>query len=287
MKNRSGILKLLKAGFYTTIQDGGRFGYLNNGVPVSGFMDAAAAKKTNILLDNKPDTCVMEITMTGPTIEFTMPTFICVGGAHISVTLNNELIDHFTVYKIKEGDILSYGKLEKGFRSYLAIKGGFKTESSLGSRSFFTPITAKNHLNDFDEIDYDSDVLFEPKGLTYTNKTILQQNVLDVYQGPEFDSLTNRQLETIFSKTFKVAKENNRMAYQLEETIDGHQTSMLTSATLPGTVQLTPSGKLIILMKDGQTTGGYPRILQLSESAISILAQKKYGDSLNFKLLSS
>ena len=75
------------------------------------------------------------------------------------------------------------------------------------------------------------------------------------------------------------------MAYQLDEKIDGHTISMLTSATLPGTVQLTPSGKLIILMKDGQTTGGYPRILQLTDTAISILAQKRTGDTISFKLI--
>ena len=75
------------------------------------------------------------------------------------------------------------------------------------------------------------------------------------------------------------------MAYQLDETIDSHSISMLTSATLPGTVQFTPSGKLIILMKDGQTTGGYPRILQLTDKAISILAQKKSGDHFSFKLI--
>jgi allophanate hydrolase subunit 2 len=60
---------------------------------------------------------------------------------------------------------------------------------------------------------------------------------------------------------------------------------MLTSGTLPGTIQLTPAGRLIILMKDGQTTGGYPRVLQLSEASICTLAQKKSGDKLLFKLL--
>ena len=74
------------------------------------------------------------------------------------------------------------------------------------------------------------------------------------------------------------------MAYQLNELIEGNKVSMLTSATLPGTIQLTPAGKLIILMKDGQTTGGYPRILQLSDMAMSILAQKRSGDHISFKL---
>ena len=81
-----------------------------------------------------------------------------------------------------------------------------------------------------------------------------------------------------------MAKENNRMAYQLEEHLCPNTHSMLTSATLPGTVQLTPAGKLIILMMDGQTTGGYPRILQLSERSINLLAQKKYGDKIEFVL---
>jgi len=105
-----------------------------------------------------------------------------------------------------------------------------------------------------------------------------------VSPGPEFDVLSKAQKELIFKKTFTIAKENNRMAYQLEESIGEHKHIMLTSATLPGTVQVTPGGKLIILMRDGQTTGGYPRILQLTEEAIDRLAQKTFGDTISLKL---
>ena len=59
---------------------------------------------------------------------------------------------------------------------------------------------------------------------------------------------------------------------------------IITSAVLPGTVQLTPSGKLIVLMRDGQVTGGYPRVLQLSDQSISILSQKIMGESLRFEI---
>ncbi len=278
------MLKLLKSGFYTTIQDGGRFGYLSQGVPVSGFMDSETAIKLNKLLENEHDTNVLEITMTGPTVLFETPSFICVGGAEMSVTLNNEPIENFKVYRINSGDILSYGKLVQGFRSYLAIKDGFKVESVLGSSSFYSPITTKVALKDLDEISYNRNDLFVPKDLSYKKNSSLNEHVLDVYKGPEYNQLNDNQLESLFHQDFKVAKENNRMAYQLEETIDGHKISMLTSANLPGTIQLTPSGKLIILMKDGQTTGGYPRILQLSDQAISTLAQKKFRDKISFKL---
>ena len=76
------------------------------------------------------------------------------------------------------------------------------------------------------------------------------------------------------------------MAYQLEKEINNQLEPIITSHVLPGTVQLTPSGKLIILMRDAQTTGGYPRILQLAETAINILSQKYTSNKLRFNLIS-
>lgn len=75
------------------------------------------------------------------------------------------------------------------------------------------------------------------------------------------------------------------MAYQLDQTVKNNLTPIITSMVMPGTVQLTPSGKLIILMRDCQTTGGYPRIFQLSDTAMNILSQKFTGAMIKFKLL--
>ena len=74
------------------------------------------------------------------------------------------------------------------------------------------------------------------------------------------------------------------MAYQLKEPLENNLDAIITSAVLPGTVQLTPSGKLIVLMRDCQTTGGYPRVLQLKESAIDVLAQKYTDNIVTFSL---
>lgn len=278
------MLKLLKSGLYTTVQDLGRFGYRHKGVPVAGAMDNFAAQKTNMLLENPSDAAVLEITMTGPTLEFEENTYIALGGADMAIVLNNEPVQNYVVYKINKGDILSYGKLEKGFRGYLAIKDGFRSKVVLGSRSFFKPITAINRLKDKDQLLYEVCKSFEPKIQELKVDSFLDNTVLEVAKGPEFDLMNDKQLEELFFGNFTIAPENNRMAYQLSESITGHTISMLTSATLPGTVQWTPSGKLMVLMKDGQTTGGYPRILQLSEKAINILSQKKAGDKVSLKL---
>lgn len=278
------MLRLLKSGFYTSVQDKGRFGYRDMGVPVSGAMDNLAISKANGLLENKEDAAVLEITMTGPTIEFEENTYIALAGAPMSATLNNQPIINYKIHKVVAGDILSYGRLENGFRSYLAVKSGLKTDKILGSRSFSKGVTNVFYLKDRSVIPYTPCSSFNPKISEIKIDGYFDETILEVAKGPEYGMLEDRQLEKIFG-TFTIAKENNRMAYQLEESIEGHNKSMLTSATLTGTVQFTPSGKLIILMKDGQTTGGYPRILQLTDMAISILAQKKFGDSISFKLI--
>ena len=281
------MVNILKSGFFTTVQDVGRYGYRDKGIPVSGAMDAFSAFRVNTLLENGNDAAVLEITMTGPTLEFLEDTYIALGGAEMLATINDERIQGYKVYKINSGDIMAFGKLQKGFRTYLGIKEGFKTEPVLGSRSFYRPITENDSIKTGSAIAYVACKDFVPKITKMKLDTILNDSTLEVYRGPEFEQLTDRQLGKLFSSAFSIAKENNRMAYQLNEGIDGmdgNRGSMLTSATLPGTVQLTPSGKLIVLMKDGQTTGGYPRILQLSDRSISVLAQKKMGDPIYFAL---
>jgi biotin-dependent carboxylase-like uncharacterized protein len=248
-------------------------------------MDQISVHKANSLLENDVSASVLEITMTGPTLIFEEDTFIVLAGANMSATLNNLPIQNYKVYQVDVGDILSYGKLENGFRAYMAIKDGFKVTSILGSRSFYKPITIENRILDGDVIPYEPTKLFQPKISELKIDSFLDENILEVYRAPEFDLLNDKQLEALFANDFTVSKENNRMAYQIKEPIMGHSTNMLTSGTLPGTVQLTPSGKLIILMMDGQTTGGYPRIIQLSDKAISILAQKREGDRVAFKLI--
>ena len=73
------------------------------------------------------------------------------------------------------------------------------------------------------------------------------------------------------------------MGYQIKETVPNNLESTLSTVVLPGTVQLTPLGKMIILMRDCQTTGGYPRILQIAEASINHLAQKRQFEQISYQ----
>jgi antagonist of KipI len=56
---------------------------------------------------------------------------------------------------------------------------------------------------------------------------------------------------------------------------------------LPGTVQLPPSGQPLLLLADGQTTGGYPRIAQVAQADLGIAAQLRPGDNVRFAEIST
>ncbi len=281
------MVEVLKSGFYSTIQDLGRFGVQHYGVPFSGVMDRYSSSIANSILGNANNDAVLEVTMTGPTLHFNSKTVICISGADMSPELNSKPISLNTRIEIKENDVLSFGKLHSGFRCYLAVSGGFQTKTVLNSRSMYQYITSKIRLQKGDKLSIKSiqDTILIQKKSIKIDVAYFSSNVIEVTKGSEFDLLSKEQQKLLFEKTFTISKANNRMAYVLEESFQNSLQPIITSLVLPGTVQLTPSGKLIILMRDCQTTGGYPRILQLIEPSVNVLSQKLTGKCIIFRLM--
>ena len=278
------MINVLHPGMYSTIQDMGRIGYRKYGVPVSGAMDSISANYTNALLNNQRNDAVMEITMIGPKLKFKATTDIVISGAEMSAKINNVPILNYKVYAINENDILSFGKLIKGVRCYLGVKNGFQTTSVLKSRSFYSNITAEMIIKKDDIIPFkhQKSKTTANKGLIKPNTHFFDTDQLHVYKGPDFELFTLNEQCKLLSTLNTVTPNNNRMGYRFKENMVKHSISMLTSPVIPGTVQLMPSGNLIVLMKDAQTTGGYPRVFQLTEKSIAILAQKKANDKVRF-----
>jgi|TARA_B110000914_G_scaffold120067_1_gene104832 biotin-dependent carboxylase-like uncharacterized protein len=281
------MIKVIKSGLYSTIQDLGRFGFENYGVPISGSMDQFSSIISNKLLGNNDNDAVMEITMTGPVLKFLEKTKISITGADISPSINDNPVKLNIVHNINKGDFLSFGKLKYGIRSYLSVIGGFLTKEVMGSKSMYPNVTKSFRITNgeylkiksLNKINTDSKITH----LDYLEH--FKSNKIKVYKGPEFDRLSNNQKNDIFKKQFTISNDNNRMAFQLNESFKNQLKPIITSLVMQGTVQLTTSGKLIILMRDNQTCGGYPRVLQLNESAINKLSQKYMNNEIKFELI--
>ena len=169
----------------------------------------------------------------------------------------------------------------------MAVHGGIDSETVLNIKYFYEDITSQWCLKKNDVLSYKSGTNeIENHESNIKNRSpFYETDTLEVYKGPDFDIFSIEEQEKILSGDYTVSKDNNRMGYQIEELSVEHTKSIITAPVLPGTIQLTPAGKLIMLLKDAQTTGGYPRVLQLTEKSISILAQKNVGDKLHFDLV--
>ncbi len=278
------MIEVLATGLYSSIQDMGRCGYRAYGVPVAGAMDIQSLQLGNLLAGNSPHTAALEITLIGPKLHFSAPALIVLSGADLSATVNGRRLLTHRPELIQRGETLSFGRAQYGCRAYLCIKGGFDVPQVFNSASTYAPaglglpVLTKGmrlHFTPYENVAPNTGSRTRP------SSALFESEVLEAYQGPEFD---NAKVEFLHS-VFTVSQQSNRMGYRLDTANDfSHSHSILTSAVQPGTVQLPPSGKPVVLMKDCQTTGGYPRILQLTEQAICILAQKKPGDTVRFAL---
>ena len=276
------MIKFISKGLYTTIQDDGRFGYRNIGVPSSGYMDRESAQTANLIIDNPINNPVIEATLIGPTIKFEKSTFICITGSDFNPMLNESRISLYTPVKVNRGDILKINNSSFGSRCYISIKGGIKVDKVLGSKSYYPQISDSSIIEKGDEFKFETNNS-EPNYKLINQKFELNKN-LKVFKGPEFNSLNKGSINKIIDQEFSIGI-NNRMAYNLKEKIQAGTTSIISSPVIPGTVQLTPSGQMIILHRDCQTTGGYPRILQLDEKSLNNLAQLKIGDKIKFEIV--
>ncbi|HSJ11725.1 MAG TPA: hypothetical protein VK916_03510, partial [Gillisia sp.] len=213
-------IEVLQPGLFSTIQDSGRFGYLKYGVPMSGPMDSYSFQLANLLLNNPPGSAVMEITQMGPVLKFLNAGYLVITGANLSPQINKIEIKNGIPYAVVPGDVLSFGTRKTGCRSYLAMAGGFKTEKVLGSQSWYEDITAFYRVQKGMNLEFNESVI-KPGGTASIkiDAHFYSDSTIPVFAGPEFNKLSGKQVLGIFSRGFKIDKNNNRMAIQLEEVI--------------------------------------------------------------------
>ncbi|MBL4772735.1 MAG: biotin-dependent carboxyltransferase family protein [Alcanivoracaceae bacterium] len=280
------MIEVLSAGLYSTIQDRGRFGYRNIGVPTSGAMDRYSARLANALLNNHEDSAVMEMTYNGSILKFNKDTFVAIAGAYCPIRLNEEVVKLNSVMAINRGSILKIGRISNGVRTYMAVAGGFDCPRVLQSRSFYQGITQVSQIQKGDRLNVmDQGVLIINRSSIKTDNGHFNNNKIEVSNGPEFKMLDEKVKRNLFVQAFKISPQSNRMAYKLD--VDNYlkrafrAKEIITSSVQAGTVQFTPSGELIVLMRDCQTTGGYARVLQLTDNSINRLSQKAPGELIH------
>lgn len=289
-------LTIIKAGMLDTIQDGGRYGHQHLGINPSGAMDKYAMQVANALVGNELNEAVIELHFPAAVFLFTQPVLIALSGADFSASINGEPVPSLHCIAVNKNDALQFHRPLNGARAYLAVRGGFEATQWLQSKS--TNIKAKaggyegRSLQKGDQIRIKNNASFENqddfKILPWSAdvKAIEDTKEIFVLPGSEWDRLTPASTTIFTSTPFIITKQSDRMGYRLLnnplETTTKEE--MVSSAVNFGTIQLLPDGKLIILMADHQTTGGYPKIGHVITAHHSKLAQLNAGDGVWFRL---
>ena len=297
------IIHIEQCGFLTTLQDAGRQGFLQYGLSKGGAMDLRSAFYANCLLGNNENEPVLEITQSPHRFLFLQDTVVAFTGGALQPQLKDPLIPLYQPVFIPADAMIEFKRQIPGFRLYMSVAGGFKSDEFLHSHSTNILVKAGGHHG---RPLKKEDLLLIKTPLTAVQKNLFAvlksgakielniqplafaTNTIRVIQGVEYNYLNDSSKETIASVKFKVSPQSNRMGYRLKgtalETVEACE--IISSAVTQGTVQLTSSGEMIVLMADAQTVGGYPRIAQICTVDLPVLAQKKPGDEIQFQFIS-
>lgn len=284
--------EIITPGGFTTVQDKGRFGFQQMGVPVCGVLDVFAADMANRLVGN-PDHCaVLEITVTGPSLRFLTTLDIAVTGAETDMTLNSRPVAQWRSIRVEPDDVLTLSQVRSGCRTYLAVSGGIDVPQVMGSFATYVgggfggyqgrPLKAGDILD------------AHPTGRPLSRHRALPENLVPRYPshvvlravpGPQ-DDYFDSGMATLFTCQYMVTPKADRMGYRLMgEKIpirDGMPKSIVSEPSIPGGIQIPADEQPIILLVE-QTVGGYAKIATVISTDIPKLAQATPGDTLSFE----
>jgi antagonist of KipI len=287
------VFKVLSPGPFTTVQDKGRYGYQQFGIPPAGALDLFAYRVANLLVENPEDAAALETTIIGPRLKVLAETDVAVTGAQAAIHLNDQLLPCWTSFGVKPGDLLNVGQVKSGCRSYIAVAGGLAVPLVMNSRSCYVGGAIGGHKG---RLLAKGDVIKRLEGKMLGPQRQLPEAFIPQYPssitlravpGPQADFF-DKGLELFFASEFIVSPDANRMGYRLEGPGIPHRQdvskSIISEPSLPGSVQIPPDGRAIILLVE-QTVGGYTKIATVISSDLPHVAQAKPGDKFRFEKL--
>lgn len=290
-------VRVLKPGALTTVQDAGRTGWRHLGVGAGGALDAFSARVANVLAGNGEDEAVLEITLAGPTLRIERGVRIAICGAAVDATAvdprtgESHALPGWRTIALPAGMELRFGACRSGARAYLAFEGGLDLPPTLGSR-------ATDVRGGFGGLDGralrsgDRLALRELPGAPASMPLAIARGWLDPRPDLDFalPALAHAMpgafatLSPLFDTVWTVSASSDRQGLRLEgpALAPADPRERVSSPVAPGTVQLPPDGRPIVLLGEAQTVGGYPVIAHIASADLPRLAQCRPGEAVRF-----
>ena len=283
------MIKVLKPGMLTTVQDLGRLGYAHLGVSPAGAADSISFRAANLLAGNFENAPALEFTLLGPVLEFQREATIAITGAETSRSMLT-----WRSLSVKAGTTVDVGAMTSGARCYMAVKGGIRVPEVMDSASTFLPgalggfegraLKAGDllYLGDFESPSPSR------KFSATSLRELIVRKTLRVVPAAQAGWFAPEGEKTFYSSTFTISDQSNRSGVRLigDPIVAKEKRELLTEGVTLGAIQVPADGQPIILFVDQQTTGGYPKIAGVIAADLPSVGQLRPHDRIRFRQVS-
>ncbi len=282
-------IRVAKPGFFTTIQDLGRYDCAHLGISPAGAADPLSFRIANLLVGNDANAPALEMTLLGAALEFEESAVVAFTGATCAGRAAGVEVPANTAFELPAGTVLECGSMIDGARCYLAVQGGFDIPLIMGSAATFVP----GRFGGFQGRSLqEGDVLqvrqHESGGVRSLRPGVLDSlrapGALRVTRGPQQDWFAPEAFEQLSSTPYSVSEQSDRRGLRLEGAVvlQREQSELLTDGIPLGAIQVPQDGQPIILFVDQQTTGGYPKIASVIAADLHHVGQLRPRDQVRF-----
>lgn len=285
-------LKVVSPGFHTTVQDLGRVGWQDSGVPVSGALDPLSLRIANGLVGNALGAAVLEMLLMGPTLEVeTESVRVALAGDAAKLEILGEnarvLLSHQSVL-LRQGERFRVAGLASSACAYLAVEGGMSVPDFLGSASTYV----RGGLGGFegralrpgDALHLAKEAVEERPELRLRRAPEIDRDVIRVVLGPQDDFFDAAVIATFLQSEWRISRDADRMGMRLEGPKLAHKAGydIVSDGIVTGAIQVPGSGQPILLLADHQTTGGYPKIATVISADLPAVGRRRPGSTIRF-----
>jgi antagonist of KipI len=287
------VFQVLDPGILTTIQDLGRFGFSQIGVPPSGALDSFSLRVGNLLVGNEEGEAGSEMTIMGMKLRALEEVVIAVTGGDLTPTLNGDPLEMWKSHLLIKGDMLTFKGVRRGCRTYLAVGGGLAVPKIMGSKSTFL----SGQFGGLEGRPLKKGDLLSTSGprrplgkigVRFPDEWVpaFERDVnLRVIPGPQDHHFTELGLRTFRSSFYPVTAQCDRMGIRLDgpkiERRSDVEESIISESLIPGSIQVPGDGKPLIILNES-VTGGYAKIATVISTDLPKVAQLKPGDRVRF-----
>jgi biotin-dependent carboxylase-like uncharacterized protein len=290
----SAALKIVRAGLFDTVQDLGRIGYMELGMPTAGAMDRIGLTLANALVGNPANTAGLEIGVMGPDllVEADSVRVALVGPLSPSLIDGPDAaakpIESDRSHLLKRGQTLRVGMVEGSTTAYLAISGGLDLPPFMGSLSTYARAGIGGFqgrkLADGDLLPLKLESVPARDELRLGGTFDYGGGPIRIIWGPQDDYFSAKGRKTFVESEYRVSKEADRMGIRFEGPAIEHSkgADIISDGIGPGAIQVPGLGLPIVLLGDRQTVGGYSKIATVASVDLPRLGRLLPGMTVHF-----